>query len=68
ITLVAGPALISRYQQAFSAIGRDVSTVDGDMAFQAGIRSIAQAVGAVSSAGRRNGTGNGGAGASTGGI
>lgn len=39
ITLVAGPALISRYQQAFSAIGRDVSTVDGDMAFQAGIRS-----------------------------
>ncbi|EBV3467381.1 2-oxo-3-deoxygalactonate kinase [Salmonella enterica subsp. enterica serovar Typhimurium] len=44
ITLVAGPALISRYQQAFSAIGRDVSTVDGDMAFQAGIRSIAHAV------------------------
>ncbi|MEA7595061.1 hypothetical protein ONR49_23335, partial [Salmonella enterica subsp. enterica serovar Virginia] len=41
---VAGPALISRYQQAFSAIGRDVSTVDGDMAFQAGIRSIAHAV------------------------
>ncbi|EBP3409063.1 2-dehydro-3-deoxygalactonokinase [Salmonella enterica] len=44
ITLVAGPALISRYQQAFRAIGRDVSTVDGDMAFQAGIRSIAHAV------------------------
>ncbi|MCJ8062829.1 2-dehydro-3-deoxygalactonokinase, partial [Staphylococcus aureus] len=44
VTLVAGPALISRFQQAFSAIGRDVSTVDGDMAFQAGIRSIAHAV------------------------
>ncbi|MGU9649929.1 2-dehydro-3-deoxygalactonokinase [Salmonella enterica] len=44
ITLVAGPALILRYQQAFRAIGRDVSTVDGDMAFQAGIRSIAHAV------------------------
>ncbi|OPW94362.1 2-dehydro-3-deoxygalactonokinase [Citrobacter sp. A316] len=44
ITLVAGSALTSRYQQAFHAIGREVSTVSGDTAFQAGIRSIAHAV------------------------
>ncbi|EPF2242807.1 2-dehydro-3-deoxygalactonokinase [Citrobacter werkmanii] len=44
ITLVAGSALTLRYQQAFHAIGREVSVVDGDTAFQAGIRSIAHAV------------------------
>ncbi|MGY5369944.1 2-dehydro-3-deoxygalactonokinase [Enterobacter oligotrophicus] len=44
ITIVAGASLTSRYEQAFRAIGRDVSTVSGDTAFQAGIRSIAHAV------------------------
>ncbi|HFQ8226439.1 TPA: 2-dehydro-3-deoxygalactonokinase [Citrobacter freundii] len=44
ITLVAGAALTSRYQQAFHAIGRHVCAVSGDTAFQAGIRSIAHAV------------------------
>lgn len=44
ITLVAGAALTSRYQQAFHAIGRNVSAVSGDTAFQAGIRSIVHAV------------------------
>ncbi|HFV9244741.1 TPA: 2-dehydro-3-deoxygalactonokinase [Enterobacter bugandensis] len=44
ITIVAGASLMSRYEQAFRAVGRDVSTVSGDTAFQAGIRSIAHAV------------------------
>ncbi|WP_203461710.1 2-dehydro-3-deoxygalactonokinase [Enterobacter cloacae] len=44
VTIVAGVALTSRYEQAFRAIGREVSTVSGDTAFQAGIRSIAHAV------------------------
>ncbi|KAB2431547.1 hypothetical protein F9C29_34125, partial [Enterobacter hormaechei] len=44
ITLVAGSSLTSRYRQAFHAIGRDVAAVEGDTAFQAGIRSIAHAV------------------------
>ena len=44
ITLVAGSSLTSRYRQAFLAIGRDVAAVEGDTAFQAGIRSIAHAV------------------------
>lgn len=44
ITIVAGSALASRYQQAFHAIGRDVAAISGDTAFQAGIRSIAHAV------------------------
>ena len=44
ITIVAGASLTSRYQQAFHAMGRDVSAVTGDTAFQAGIRSIAHAV------------------------
>lgn len=44
ITIVADSSLTSRYQQAFSAIGRNVATVTGDTAFQAGIRSIAHAV------------------------
>ena len=44
ITLVAGTSLTARYQQAFQAMGCDVTTVAGDTAFQAGIRSIAHAV------------------------
>ena len=44
IGLVAGSSLTSRYQQAFAAIGREVSAVAGDTAFQTGIRSIAYAV------------------------
>lgn len=44
ITIVAGSALTSRYQQVFHAIGRDVAAISGDTAFQAGIRSIAHAV------------------------
>ncbi|MRS92050.1 2-oxo-3-deoxygalactonate kinase [Enterobacteriaceae bacterium RIT714] len=44
ITLVAGSSLTTRYQQAFRALGREVSTLEGDVAFQAGIRSIAHAV------------------------
>lgn len=44
VTIVAGAALTSRYEQAFRVIGREVSTVSGDTAFQAGIRSIAHAV------------------------
>ena len=44
ITLVAGSSLTSRYRQAFRAVGRDVAAVEGDTAFQAGIRSIAHAV------------------------
>ncbi|HCD5102688.1 TPA: 2-dehydro-3-deoxygalactonokinase [Klebsiella pneumoniae] len=44
ISLVAGSSLTSRYQQAFAAIGREVSAVAGDTVFQTGIRSIAYAV------------------------
>ncbi|SAA28182.1 2-keto-3-deoxygalactonate kinase [Enterobacter kobei] len=44
ITIVAGASLTSRYEQAFRAVGLTVSTVPGDTAFQAGIRSIAHAV------------------------
>lgn len=44
ITLVASPSLSARYQRAFRAIGRVVNTLDGDSAFQAGIRRIAHAV------------------------
>lgn len=44
ISLVAGSSLTSRYQQAFAAIGREVSAVAGDTTFQTGIRSIAYAV------------------------
>ncbi|WP_297197858.1 2-dehydro-3-deoxygalactonokinase [uncultured Pluralibacter sp.] len=44
ITLVAGPSLAVRYQQALRAAGRIVTAVSGDAAFQAGIRSIAYAV------------------------
>lgn len=44
ITLVASPSLSARYQRAFRAIGWAVNTLDGDTAFQAGIRRIAHAV------------------------
>lgn len=44
ITIVAGASLTSRYEQAFRTVGRNVSTLSGDTAFQAGIRSIAHAV------------------------
>lgn len=44
ITIVAGSSLTSRYRQAFHAVGRKVSAISGDTAFQAGIRSIAHAV------------------------
>ncbi|BEU76696.1 2-dehydro-3-deoxygalactonokinase [Enterobacter asburiae] len=44
ITIVAGASLTSRYEQAFRAVGCNVSTLSGDTAFQAGIRSIAHAV------------------------
>ncbi|HGM5492023.1 TPA: 2-dehydro-3-deoxygalactonokinase [Serratia fonticola] len=44
ITLVANASLTSRYQQAFLAIGQHVTTLDGDTAFQAGIRSIVHAM------------------------
>lgn len=42
ITLVAGSTLTARYAQAFHAMGRDVATIDGDTAFQAGIRFLIQ--------------------------
>ena len=44
VTIVAGDALASRYQQALGAIGRKSLFVSGDTAFQTGIRSIAHAV------------------------
>jgi len=44
ITLVASHFLAERYQQAFSLLGREVQSVSGDIAFQAGIRSLVHAV------------------------
>ena len=44
ITIVAGKSLADRYQLALSAVGRQATWVSGDVAFQAGIRSIAHAV------------------------
>ena len=44
ITIVAGDSLSHRYQQAFNEIGRKSSVVSGDVAFQTGIRSIADAM------------------------
>lgn len=44
VTVVAGNALSSRYQQALDAIGRKAVVISGDTAFQTGIRSIAHAV------------------------
>lgn len=40
-TLIAGKGLAARYQQAFALQGIDIITLDGDAAFQQGIRSIA---------------------------
>lgn len=44
ITIVAGPSLAERYRQALSLMGFSAQVMDGDAAFQAGIRSIAYAV------------------------
>lgn len=44
ITLVAGEALANRYQQALAAVGRQATIISGDTAFQAGIRSIVNAM------------------------
>ncbi|AFJ45143.1 2-oxo-3-deoxygalactonate kinase [Shimwellia blattae DSM 4481 = NBRC 105725] len=44
ITLVAGSGLIWRYRRAFTALGYSAQAISGDEAFQAGIRSIADAV------------------------
>lgn len=44
ITLVAGEALANRYQQALAAVGRQATMISGDTAFQAGIRSIVNAM------------------------
>lgn len=44
LTIVASPALAGRYQQALNALGFQAQTLEGDAAFQAGIRSIAHAV------------------------
>lgn len=41
ITIIAGSALAQRYQQALHFIGMDSVTLEGDRAFQHGIRSIA---------------------------
>ncbi len=43
IAIVAGPSLSARYQQAFQLLGRQVTTVSGDDAFLAGVRSIVHA-------------------------
>lgn len=52
IAIVAGPSLSARYQQAFQLLGRQVTTVSGDDAFLAGIRSIVHAVANLTSADR----------------
>ncbi|NIY48780.1 2-dehydro-3-deoxygalactonokinase [Cedecea colo] len=44
VTLVAGPSLSQRYALALSLLGFQASVLEGDEAFQAGIRSIANAV------------------------
>ncbi len=44
VTLVAGPSLSQRYVAALTLMGFQASVLDGDEAFQAGIRSIANAV------------------------
>jgi len=41
IVIIAGSALAQRYQQALAFIGTDSVTLEGDRAFQHGIRSIA---------------------------
>ncbi|MDT0175142.1 2-dehydro-3-deoxygalactonokinase [Enterobacter sp. BRE11] len=44
IALVGGASLTRRYQQALAAIGQQASVIAGDTAFQAGIRSIVNAM------------------------
>lgn len=44
VTLVANPSLSQRYVSALALLGFQASVLDGDEAFQAGIRSIANAV------------------------
>ncbi|WP_426726496.1 2-dehydro-3-deoxygalactonokinase [Cronobacter dublinensis] len=44
LTLVASPSLASRYQRALTLLGYTARTLEGDHAFQAGIRSLAHAV------------------------
>ena len=44
ITLVGGEALANRYQQALAAVGYQATVLAGDTAFQAGIRSIVNAM------------------------
>ncbi|OON40214.1 2-oxo-3-deoxygalactonate kinase [Izhakiella australiensis] len=41
LTLIAGKGLAERYQQAFALQGVSINVLDGDDAFQQGIRSIA---------------------------
>lgn len=41
LTLIAGSALVQRYQQAMTFAGIPAQQLDGDLAFQHGIRSIA---------------------------
>ncbi|WP_171963710.1 2-dehydro-3-deoxygalactonokinase [Cronobacter sakazakii] len=44
LTLVASPSLASRYQRALSLLGYTAQVLEGDRAFQTGIRSLAHAV------------------------
>ncbi|ELY2742006.1 2-dehydro-3-deoxygalactonokinase [Cronobacter turicensis] len=44
LTLVASPSLASRYQRALSLLGYTARALEGDRAFQTGIRSLAHAV------------------------
>lgn len=44
LTLVASPTLARRYQRALTLLGYTARTLEGDSAFQAGIRSLAHAV------------------------
>ncbi|MDT9170824.1 2-dehydro-3-deoxygalactonokinase, partial [Escherichia coli] len=44
LTLVANSSLASRYQRALSLLGYTAQALEGDRAFQTGIRSLAHAV------------------------
>ncbi|MDI7659583.1 2-dehydro-3-deoxygalactonokinase [Cronobacter universalis] len=44
LTLVASPSLASRYQRALALLGYTAQALEGDRAFQTGIRSLAHAV------------------------
>ena len=44
VTLVANPRLCARYQRALARLGITANSLEGDHAFQAGIRSIADAM------------------------